>query len=200
VIDESSGRREVEVKLPASDLDAVRHKLRGKGASLERERHDESNDLYDDSTGRLSSSGAALRLRRVPGEARLTFKGPARFEQGIKAREERETAVADGEEAAAILERLGFRRKFRYEKRREEWRLSDCAVCLDETPIGDFVEIEGDPAAIRRVVSDLELDFASAIPYSYARLYALERERNASLPPDMVWATASSGRERIGGG
>jgi len=199
-VTKESERREIEVKLPSSDLDAVRQKLRGQGASLERERHDESNDLYDDPAGRLSASGAALRLRRVPGEARLTYKGPARFEQGVKAREERETAVADGGEAAAILESLGFQRKFRYEKRREEWRLSDCAVCLDETPIGDFVEIEGDPAAIRRVVSELELDFASAIPYSYPRLYALQRERNASLPPDMVWAPASSGRERTSGG
>jgi adenylate cyclase class 2 len=179
--------REIEVKLPAADLDAVRERLRARGASLERPRHDESNDLYDDPEGRLASAGCALRLRREPGEARLTFKGPARFEQGVKSREERETAVSNAEEAAAILERLGFRRRFRYEKRREEWRLSDVSLALDETPIGDFVEIEGDPAAIRRAVGALELDFASAIPYSYAKLYAIKRRENSKLPADMVW-------------
>ncbi len=80
-----------------------------------------------------------------PANRRLTFKGPARFEQGIKTREERETSVGSAEEAEAILLRLGFVRRFRYEKRREEWRLFGCAVALDETPIGNFVEIEGDP-------------------------------------------------------
>jgi adenylate cyclase, class 2 len=179
--------REIEVKLPAADLDAVRRRLRERGAALEKPRHEELDDLYDDAEGRIASGGCALRVRRVPGETRLTFKGPARFEQGVKSREERETTVADAAAIGAILERLGFRRTFRYEKRREEWRLHDCAVALDETPIGDFVEIEGDPTSIRRAVATLELDFASAIPYSYARLYAVKRKENSALPPDMVW-------------
>ncbi len=185
--------REIEIKLPAADLDAVRRRLRERGAALEKPRHEESNDLYDDSEGRLAAAGCALRVRRVPGEALLTFKGPPRFEQGVKSREERETTVADAAVIGAILERLGFRRTFRYEKRREEWRLADCAVALDETPIGDFVEIEGDPAAIRRAVAALELDSAAAVPYSYARLYGLKRKENAALPPDMVWSAGSGG-------
>jgi adenylate cyclase, class 2 len=180
---------EIEVKIPAADLDAVRRRLRDRGALLESARHDESNDLYDDADRRLSAAGCALRLRRVPGESRITFKGPARFEGGIKTREERESTVGNAGEVEAILERLGFQRRFRYEKRREEWRLHGCAVALDETPIGDFVEIEGDPVGIRKAVAALELDSASAIPYSYARLYALKRQRNPSLPPDMIFAS-----------
>jgi adenylate cyclase class 2 len=178
---------EIEVKLPVTDLDAIRRRLGEAGASHTRARHAESNDLYDDAGGRLSGAGCALRLRRVDGESWLTFKGPARFEQGVKTREERETTVGDAGEAEAILLRMGLSRRFRYEKRREEWRLLGCAIALDETPIGDFVEVEGDPAGIRKVVAALELDFASAIPYSYARLYALKRKENPSLPHDMVF-------------
>ncbi|MGH9368317.1 MAG: class IV adenylate cyclase [Thermoanaerobaculia bacterium] len=181
------GPREIEVKLPAADLEEVRRRLRERGGTLERARHSESNDLYDDPGGRLLAAGCALRLRRTEGESRLTFKGPARFEQGIRSREERETTVGDAGEAAAILARLGLTRRFRYEKRREEWRLLECAVALDETPIGDFVEIEGDPAAIRKALAALELDFASALPYSYAHLYALKRKENPALPSDMVF-------------
>jgi adenylate cyclase class 2 len=181
---------EIEVKIPAADLDAVRRRLRDKGAVQTRERHDESNDLYDHADGRLASSGCALRLRRTDGESRLTFKGPARFAQGIKTREERETPVGNAGEAEAILLRLGFVRRFRYEKRREEWRLFDCAVALDETPIGNFVEVEGDPAGIRKAVAALELDFASAIPYSYAHLYALKRKEDPARAPDMMFPTA----------
>jgi adenylate cyclase class 2 len=179
--------REIEVKLPAPDLADVRRRLESLGAVLEKERHDESNDLFDDDAGSLAGSGRALRLRRAQGRGILTFKGPARFLQGVKSREERESVVGDPGETEAILERLGFRRRFRYEKRREEWRLSGCAVALDETPIGNFVEIEGDPAEIRKAVAALALDFASAIPYSYAGLYARRRKDDPKLPADMVF-------------
>ena len=65
--------------------------------------------------------------------------------------------------------------------------LDGCAVALDETPIGNFVEVEGEPTAIRRVVVRLGLDFTEAIPYSYAELYPRRRKDEPSLPPDMVW-------------
>ncbi|MDQ2970827.1 MAG: adenylate cyclase, partial [Acidobacteriota bacterium] len=70
-----------------------------------------------------------------------------------------------------------------------EWRAEGCVIALDETPIGTFVEVEGEPPAIRRVLVSLELDFASALPYSYSRLYARRREQDPSLPTDMVFAS-----------
>ncbi|HKF45701.1 MAG TPA: class IV adenylate cyclase [Thermoanaerobaculia bacterium] len=183
-------REEVEVKLPCEDPEAVRGKLRDLGASLKSVLHFESNELYDDAEGRLRSAGQALRLRRegeAGGPGILTYKGAARFEGGIKTREERETRVTDPEEAEAILRALGFVRRFRYEKRREEWTLEECAVALDETPIGNFVEVEGSPVAIRRCVAALELDFSRAIPYTYARLYADRRKEDPTLPGDMIF-------------
>lgn len=178
---------EIEVKIPVADLEVIRRRLPDAGGELARATHAESNDLFDYPDGRLSAAGCALRLRRTDGESRLTFKGPPRFEQGVKTREERETVVGEAGEAEAILLRLGLARRFRYEKRREEWRLSGCAVALDETPIGNFVEVEGDPAGIRRAVAALALDFASATPYSYARLYAMKRKDDPRLPEDMTF-------------
>lgn len=185
--DRSAGA-EIEVKLPCEDLERVRESLRRRGGSPVKAMHFESNDLYDEASGRLSGEGCALRLRRSDGKALLTFKGPARFEKGVKIREERETEIADSEQMEAILAALGLRRRFRYEKRREEWELERCTIALDQTPIGDFIEVEGDPAAIRRAVAALELDFASALPYSYARLYQARRRQDRSLPEDMVFA------------
>ena len=179
---------EVEVKLPCADLDAIRRALTDRGATPLAERHDEVNDLYDDAERRLSARGAALRLRQESGRVLLTYKGPARFVSGVKVREERETQIADAEAARAILAGLGFAPTFRYEKRREEWLFEKCAVALDETPIGRFVEVEGEPTAIRRAVAALSLDFSEAIPYSYARLYLDRRSKDPSLPPDMVFA------------
>jgi adenylate cyclase class 2 len=156
--------------------------------------HEEVNDLYDflpspaeDASRSLAASGRTVRLRTAAGRSIVTYKGKARFQNGVKIREEREVEVSDGGEAHGILEGLGLTRRFRYEKRREEWSLEGCAVALDQTPIGDFVEVEGDPAAIRKVFVRLGLDFGEAIPYSYAELYQRRRKEESSLPPDMVW-------------
>jgi adenylate cyclase class 2 len=183
----SAPRDEVEVKLPAPELGALRQKLRAAGASPKSPLHDEVNDLYDDAERRLAGSGRALRLRRTAGRATLTYKGAVRFQDGAKVREERETEVADAGELDRILQCLGLSRAFRYQKRREEWEIAGCQVALDETPIGDFVEIEGNPPSIRRLVVLLGLDFGDAIPQSYPELYARRRKENPRLPPDMVF-------------
>jgi adenylate cyclase class 2 len=184
----SGSSDEIEIKLPCRDLVLLRDTLEARGATLDTPLHDETNDLYDDSKRRLAAGGTALRLRRARGRVILTYKGPARFSGGLKIREERETTVEDAGEIEAILAGLGFSRRFRYEKRREEWRFERCTVALDETPIGRFVEVEGEPTAIRRAVVALGLDFAEAIPYSYARLYEERRRADPSLPEDMVFA------------
>jgi len=180
-------RIEIEIKLPAPDLDRIRESLRVEGADPLAPLHFEGNDLYDDEEERLASRGCMLRLRRTDRGAVLAFKGPARFEGGAKSREERETGILEPEEAEQILAGLGFRRRFRYEKRREEWSLEECVIALDDTPIGSFVEIEGDPPAIRRVLQRLALDPSESIPYSYAELYARRRREDPSLPEDMLF-------------
>jgi len=183
-----TGRREeIEIKLPEAELSRVRDRIAAAGGRLRAARHDESNDLYDDPERKLSGSGRTVRLRRAAGRAVLTYKGASRFENGARVREEREVEVSDAAEADAILAGLGLRKTFRYEKRREEWETEGCVVALDETPIGDFVEIEGDPAAIRRTVSALALDASEAVPYSYVELYLRRRKEDPSLPADMVF-------------
>jgi adenylate cyclase, class 2 len=182
-----SAREEIEVKIPVADLAGVRERLKSAGARPLAAEHDESNVLFDDAERKLSRSGRTVRLRRAHGRAILTYKGAARFEKGAKVREERETEVSDPEEIVAILAGLGLSPRFRYDKRREEWSCEGAVVALDTTPIGSFVEVEGDPPTIRRVVSRLGLDASESVPYSYAELYARRRKDEPSLPPDMVF-------------
>ena len=182
----STTRYEIEIKLPVPDLGAVRERLRARHARELTAPHEESNDLYDRADGSLAKSGLVLRLRRTDDGATLTYKGPARFEDGARTREERETAVSDPNEMERILGALGFHRRFRYEKRREEWSFDECVIALDETPIGTFAEVEGDPAAIRRVLQQLELDPSETLPYSYSELYARRRKEDPTLPADML--------------
>ena len=184
---ESGRHLEVEVKLPVRDSGAIRQQLHAIGAQPVAPCHFESNDLYDRGDGELANRGCALRLRRTDEGATLTFKGPPRFESGVKIREEHETAVSDPAATERILQALGFERRFRYEKQREEWRFEGCTIALDVTPIGHFAEVEGEPPAIRRSVQRLGLDFSEAVPDTYAELYRQRRSEDPTLPKDMVF-------------
>jgi adenylate cyclase class 2 len=166
-----SGPRETEVKLRARDLARVRAALQQKGALLVRERHFEENVLFDDAARTLRDSGTVLRLRRTPAGGTLTFKGPRSFEAGIKSREERETAVDQPAALHAILKRLGYQQVFRYQKYRESWSYLGQQVELDETPIGDFVEVEGDAEGIRRVSAELGYTEQDFVGESYVGLF-----------------------------
>jgi len=166
-----AGSVETEVKLRVASPDAARNLLGRSGATLLAARHFEDNRLFDDAQLSLGSRGAILRLRRTPARATLTYKGPKRLVEGLKTREERETQVADADETEAILRALGLAPGFRYQKYREVWQLGDTEVVIDETPIGCFLEIEGEAAAIHGVASSLGFSSRDYIAESYATLF-----------------------------
>jgi adenylate cyclase class 2 len=174
--------RETEIKLAVSDLVRAREDLRRIGAVLARERHFEDNELFDDRHGSLRSGGSVLRLRRSSGMAVLTFKGPRAVEDGIKSREERETLVDTPDALEAILLGLGYSPIFRYQKYRETWRHRGQEVEVDETPIGDFLEIEGDPDGIRAVAAELGYAPGDFVAESYVGLF-----RASGRTGDMVF-------------
>ncbi|HVO12256.1 MAG TPA: class IV adenylate cyclase [Vicinamibacteria bacterium] len=163
--------RETEVKLRVSDLDAVRECLRRNGARLSRERHLEDNVLFDDARGSLRAGGAVLRLRRMPRSGLLTLKGPRQLEGGVKSREERETTIEDPDALETILRGLGYRPVFRYQKYRESWSHRGQEIELDETPIGSFLEIEGDLEGIHAVAAELGFSSRDYVGESYVELF-----------------------------
>lgn len=183
--------REVEIKLQLEDPGAARRLLRRAGFRVTRRRLFESNLVFDTPDLALRRAGKLLRLR-VAGPAKLlTFKGPA--EPGRhKSREEIEVRVSDPETLALILERLGMRPVFRYEKYRTEFGRGDAGglVTLDETPIGHFLELEGTPEWIDETARELGFTPADYITASYGRLFAEYAARQPQPPPDMVFPGA----------
>ena len=163
--------RETEVKLRVASAEAAREALRRVGAELVRERHFEDNVLFDDERGTLRASGTVLRLRQTHYNSVLTFKGPRAIEDGVKSREERETAVESPEQVRAILGNLGYRPLFRYQKYRESWTHRGQEIEVDETPIGDFLEIEGDPEGIHAVAAELGFSPSDYVTESYVGLF-----------------------------
>jgi len=129
-----------------------------------------SDSLYDTPDRRLYAQGLGLRVRRDGDHGALTFKGPVQ-PGAVKSREEFETPVADPDAADRIVQALGFQRWFLGEKYREEYKLGDAVVTVDEAPMGVFVEIEADPAEIDRAAAQIGRTPADYNLESYPRLY-----------------------------
>jgi adenylate cyclase class 2 len=178
-------RVERELKFRCSDLSELRDRLQAAEAERLCSSALEDNLIWD-RDGELASSGRLLRLRFDSHGARLTYKGPPTFEQGLKIRAEIETAVEKPEELRAILENLGYEKTQRYQKYREEWRLGGVVVCLDRTPIGDFVEFEGDAAA--KLAERFGLDPKEAERRSYLMIYQDHRKVEPTAPEEMVFS------------
>jgi adenylate cyclase, class 2 len=159
---------EREQKYRVARIDPLRKRLLKLGAEVHASGF-ERNELFD-CGDRLRRQGLKLRLRRHGGKiAVLTLKGPRR-NGSQKTRMEVETAV-EYEAAKRILELLDFRVKETYSKRREEYRLDGCPVCLDYIPnAGWFVEIEGPARKISDTARLLGLRAADRERRSYRRL------------------------------
>lgn len=162
---------ETEVKLRVPSAAALAPMLEALGFTLRSPAQEEVSVLWDRG-GELRRRGSALRVRRYGGGCLLTFKGPRAPDPVLKIRPERETAVADAEALEAILGALGFAPVLTMVKTRAVWAREELEACLDETPFGCFLELEGGPAAIRLAMQGLALDASHVEPRSYAALYA----------------------------
>jgi adenylate cyclase class 2 len=130
-----------------------------------------------------------LRVRVESGRSLLTFKGPVQ-PSPMKLLEEIETVVGDGETMLRCLEQLGYTVWFRYQKYREEYALSDVIVAIDETPVGVFVELEGDEHGILEATRALGRSPADFLLDSYRSLF-MEHRRAHGLPAtDMLFDEA----------
>lgn len=144
-------------------------------------------DQLFDRAGELRAAGKVLRLRSAGGGWLLTFKGPAAVPSPHKSRPEIETSVADGAALEAILEALGFQPVFVYEKYRTEFHApgQPGLITLDETPIGDFLELEGPGDWIDATVKVLGYSDRDYLLASYAALYREHCQRHGGVPSAM---------------
>lgn len=214
--------RETEIKLRVRDEKALRRKLKALGARPAAGgtgRVHEWNVIFDTPQGGLAKHGQLLRIRtetpqperkKVAGEKQrivLTFKEPAVQARDLgetsgrvtpvsrhKVREEIEVEVTDAAMLGRILEGLGMRGWFRYEKYRTTLKLPGSAhwakgllIELDETPIGTFLELEGPPEAIDRAAAQLGYARHDYLLKNYLALYLEECRRKGQMPTNMVF-------------
>jgi adenylate cyclase class 2 len=87
-----------------------------------------------------------------------------------------------------ILRALQFEPVFRYEKYRAEWKGDQGQVVIDETPIGNFAEIEGPAAWIDKVAQELGIRVTGYLTDTYAGLFFVWKQRTGSCATEMTFA------------
>ena len=180
---------EREIKLVFQTPEEARHAILATGATPLRGRRLQEDCLLDTKDDQLYGRRCVLRVRLECGKALLTFKGPVRTSD-MKVREELETIVADGLLLLRVLEELGYRVWFRYQKYREEFAHEDVTVAIDETPVGTFVEIEGSEQGIHQMATALARTPSDYLLDSYRGLF-VNYCRSHGLPPtDMLFEDA----------
>jgi adenylate cyclase class 2 len=183
--------QEVEIKFRVADLGTLARRLRACGFRVTTQRTHEVNTLYDLPGEVLRARQELLRIRKYGSEWTLTHK--ARKKTGRhSSRVETETEVAGGREMEAILRALGYAPSFRYEKFRAEWTDGKGQVVVDETPIGNFCEIEGAPRWIDATARKLGVSAADYITKNYAGLFLEWKARTKSDADEMTFRAAKA--------
>ena len=178
---------ETEIKFAVEDVAALRQKLAQAGFREVTPRTHEMNVLYDFPGRVLRERGELLRLRQYGERWTLTHK--ARGVVGKhKQREETETSLADGPAMEKMLNQLGLSESFRYEKFRSEWSDGHGHIVVDETPVGNFAEIEGAAEWIDKMAGVLGVKAQQYITKSYAELFEEWRKRTRSAATAMTFA------------
>lgn len=211
--------REIEIKLRVSDLRHMRKTLTRIRAREISPRTHELNTLYDTPAQDLRRLGRLIRIRvehatgdskrkQAEGHAVLTYKAPVRSlkerkharaaaasRSRFKVKEEAEVSVTGAEPMDRILRGLGLRPTFRYEKYRTTYILpgiKGLKIELDETPVGDYLELEGSPASIDRAASLLGYAPSDYIRATYGALYLADCRRRGRKPGHMLFPNAKN--------
>jgi adenylate cyclase class 2 len=201
----------------------VLKRLGAKPANPKAPRMHEMNLIFDTPDGGLAKHGQLLRIRtemaapakkgsksKVAARTLLTFKSPPEElaigdvghagDRRHKVREEIETELTDGAAMQRIFEGLGLRGWFRYEKYRTTYVLpgrhawaKGLLIEVDETPIGTFVELEGQAAAIDRAAKELGYSPKDYVLKNYLVLYVEECKRKGEQPKDMLFGIGKKG-------
>lgn len=186
---------EIELKFPVNDPESFRRKAEAAGFRLQTERTFERNTLYDTEGRTLRLRGQIMRLRWYGDRCTLTHKRmPADNDAAAryKTRIETETNITDCDAMQEIFTQLGYVPVFRYEKYRTEWESEDVPghLVLDETPIGVWAELEGDPRWIDAMLERLGVGLDESTTASYGKLFLEWKGQTGSPAEHMTFEDA----------
>jgi adenylate cyclase, class 2 len=195
---------EIELKFPVADPEVLQARLPQLGFHLVTPRTFEHNTLYDTPNRDLRLRRQLLRIRQYGSLCTVTHKRQPDQQDPIdttryKIRIETETIVAEREALAEIFRQIGYAPVFVYEKYRTEWSHpadsnseATAHLVIDETPIGNYVELEGPTAWIDETLAALRVDPATCITDSYGKLFTDWKLRTASPAEHLTFSEIAS--------
>ncbi|OHA48425.1 MAG: hypothetical protein A2806_03110 [Candidatus Terrybacteria bacterium RIFCSPHIGHO2_01_FULL_48_17] len=175
--------KEIEVKFSVKDFERIRRNLKQRGAKL-LWKGIEQNYFFDTKNRQLKKRREVLRVKKIKKKRKdvflLTFKTGAKGRDvKFKARDEYEIEINDFLAMQRILQKLGFHPWFRYQKRREHWKLGKLSIELDEVRGRRFVELEGEKRGIEKLARELTLHWGNSTTKGYLSiLNAYARRKN----------------------
>jgi adenylate cyclase, class 2 len=191
---------EIELKFPVADVIDLQNRLPHLGFHLVTPRTFEHNTLYDTPNRDLRARRQLLRIRQYGALCTVTHKRQPDQQDPVdttryKIRIETETTVAEREALAEIFLQLGYSPAFVYEKYRSEWSHSTgvnaeapAHLVIDETPIGNYAELEGPTAWIDQTLAELNIDPATCLTDSYGKLFLDWKQRTNSPAEQLTFA------------
>jgi len=189
---------EVEIKLGIGAAYAEIERLEAVGARLVQPRGLEVNVLLDLPGQPLRARAAMLRVRRYGGRSFLTYKEPVPGPTGYKVRREIEVIVPDFDATIRTLEASGLMKMWTYMKYRTTYELEDLHVLVDETPIGNYLELEGTRSAIDAAAARLGRSAVDYSTLSYRALYEMDCAKRGVVPGDMIFGMEATDRGASG--
>ena len=160
--------KEIEAKFVSVSHDDLRERLARLGAECEQPMRLMRRVVYHGN----SDKDAYFRVRDEGYRVTMTYK-EFHDASSIHGVSEIETTVGDFDQAVALLDQTELHRETYQETKRENWRLGDVELMLDEWPwVDPFVEIEGpSEAAVRDVAEKLGFDWNDAVYGGVSRVY-----------------------------
>ena len=164
---------EIEVKFPNIDKEALRLKLKEKGAILEHPEILMRRRVFDYPDKRLEKIGGWIRVRDERNRVTLSYK--QLNERTLYGMKEIGIIVDDFDKTCFFLKAIGMVEKSYQETKREKWVYKGVEITIDTWPwIPTFVEIERTSEKIlREVVKDLGLDWDKAMYGSVENIYQM---------------------------
>lgn len=153
---------EIEVKFLDVDFDKIRAKLKTMGARCEQPMRLMRRVAIENDFMRTDKD-SFLRVRDEGSRVTMTYK---QFDDlSVNGAKEIEVQVSDFEATIAILEQAGLPSHTIQETKRENWRLGDVEIMLDEWPwLKPYIEIEGkSEERLREVAESLGFDWRNAV-------------------------------------
>ncbi|HJU69237.1 MAG TPA: CYTH domain-containing protein [Gemmatimonadaceae bacterium] len=180
--------REVELKAVVDSMPArMANVERAGGRLVFRGRLEDCR--YDTIDRQLRARDDVLRLRVYRDDrsvrAELGWKGPTRYEEGYKVRDEVGARSPDADALRYILEHMGFVLTREIDRDVTQYELDGAVVRFERYPrMDDLVEVEGEPGAIERAIAAIGLPreaFTSERLFDFVRRWQERTGESAAL-------------------